>query len=512
MNKKIALSIITAFSLSTLNAYEMRPVGFKATGMGGTGVASTRGSLSGYYNPALLRFSDYTAEFGINAGIRVRESNIIDNMDKLNKLDFDGTTDRIANNTPFGNKQNGTLYVAGSDNTDDDKRNIIEAQNILKSIGTENAFQLSVTPSLTAQMSDALAIGVYSNIDVAFRLNINPNYTDLIFKDTNTGKYYQYDPTDENHPGHDIYTLYSDDNAGRQAYESSSLEYANNNGINYVQVDTMALAETPISYAKAYDWDSGTWSFGVSVKPMILVTTTQKANLGESSDDADDDSDTYETTYKPTIGLDLGIAYRPTDSKMTLGLVGKNINSPKFKVDTSKTGRTEDYEIDPFFRAGLSIPIWNDNIEFAFDVDLQKSDTLIEGEKSQFIGAGIELHPASWFAFRVGAMQDMASEKFDDGTIVTAGLGFGLKWAQIDISAMAGTNTGEFDGQTIPRYMAVNIALVSRWGDGYNRKQPPEPTENIENKTKQKIQNLSPEDRNRIQEKSDKAFEELDRS
>ncbi len=525
MKKKITLSLVAALSLTTLNAYEMKPVGFKAMGMGGTGVASTRGSLSGYYNPALLRFSDYTAEFGINVGVRVRESNLIKPMDELSDIDFDGTLDRIGKNTDKGKKiyeitlggvtQAVDTTGTGKNNLQSDRDSLTSAIEILtQDIGTNNAFQLSVTPSFTAQMSDALAIGVYANIDAMFRINIDSNYNRLITKNTETvtvgGQTEEIDMYFEYNPTTDYYTGTNNDTA----YKTSSLEYANNNDINYIEVDTMALVETPISYAKAYDWDSGTWSFGVNLKPMALITSSQKVSLGESSDEADDDSDTYETTYKPTLGLDLGLAYRPTDSKVTLGLIGKNINSPTFKVDVPATGQiVEDYKIDPLFRAGLSVPIWNDNIEFALDVDLQKNDTLIEGEQSQFVGAGIELHPASWFAFRVGAMQDIASEKFDDGTIVTAGLGFGLKWAQLDLSVMMGTNTGEYDGAEIPKYAAVNLALVSRWGDGYNSKQPPveENTNNTSMTDTNDNSTISTQEKDRIQTDANKAYKDLDK-
>ncbi|MCK5294859.1 MAG: conjugal transfer protein TraF, partial [Arcobacteraceae bacterium] len=317
MNKNISLSLVTALSLTALNAYEMKPVGFKATGMGGTGVASTRGSLSGYYNPALLRFSDYTAEFSINAGFRLRESNLIEPMDKLSDLEIDGVIQRIGDNAG----------VIGADNTakgDDEK--MAESLAILKNIGSSNAFQVSLTPSLTAQMSDALAVGVYSTIDVSMRLNIDEGHLALIFKDG--GNYYGYTPSSDTYtPG------FTEDQ-----YKTTSLEYANSEegGINYIAVDTMALVEIPISYARAYDWDSGTWSFGLNFKPMALVTTTEKVSLGESSDDAEDSDDsTTETTYKSTFGLDLGVAYRPIDSKMTLGLVGKNINTPTFKVEST---------------------------------------------------------------------------------------------------------------------------------------------------------------------------------
>jgi hypothetical protein len=121
------------------------------------------------------------------------------------------------------------------------------------------------------------------------------------------------------------------------------------------------------------------------------------------------------------------------------------------------------------YRAGISVPVWNDNIEFALDMDLTKNKTLIKGEKSQMLGAGVELHPSSWFALRYGVMQDLASEKFDDGVITTGGLGIGLKWFQIDLSAMVSSKKGTYNDRIIPRYTSINLSIVSRWGDGYNK-------------------------------------------
>ena len=273
MKKKISLSIVAALCLTTASAYEMKPVGFKAMGMGGTGVASTRGSLSGYYNPALLRFSDYTAEFSANVGVRLRESNVIDHVDTLDKIDFETTLDNLSAN-----------ILSPASNTQTDINNIKTAQNTLSAIGTNNAFMLSATPSLTAQISDAMAIGIYANLDVGLRLNIDTNYLDLIFNNgTNS---YSYNPNTN---------TYST-SAGLGAYNASSLEYAVDNGLTYIDVETMAMIETPISFAKAVDFVSGTYSYGLSVKPMSLVRSKQKVNLGKSADQADSEGEQYETT------------------------------------------------------------------------------------------------------------------------------------------------------------------------------------------------------------------------
>lgn len=470
--KKVLTGSIAISLASSLYAYEMKPVGFKATGMGGTGVASTRGSLAGYYNPALLRLSDYTTEISLNVGARFREANMADNMDTLSNIDFQATLDRVA--------ANATLGVGN--NTTTDINNLKTAKTTLQSIGSRNALQAGVNASLSAQMSDALAIGVYADVDVGLQLKIDSNRLDLIFQ--KSGSYFKYDPDT------DTYSV-----SDQSSYESSSLEYAVDNGLSYVQLDATVLAEVPISYAKAYDFSSGFWSFGLSAKAMSLTAYDKKVDLGKKSGDANDESDSSanEITYKNTFGLDLGLAYQPKGTDLTIGLVGKNINSPKFKVDRVGTSvsSASDYELDPYFRAGISYPIWNNNIEFALDADLQKSDTIIPGEKTQMVGAGIELHPASWFAFRVGAMTDVASETYDDGVIATAGIGFGLKWFQFDLSAMMSNESGTYDGNEIPRYAAVNLSLLSRWGDGYNKKRPPvyksSEEDLIENETPTKI-------------------------
>jgi hypothetical protein len=289
-------------------------------------------------------------------------------------------------------------------------------------------------------------------------------------------------------------------------YEDSSIEYANDNDKNYVQVDSLVFAEVPISYAHLLETKYGSWSVGGSIKPMSLQSYTKTVLLGEDSDNADENIEDFETKYESTIGLDLGFAFRPKDSLATFALVAKNINTPTFKVDESQTGVTEDYEIKPMVRAGVSYPVWNNNIEFAFDVDLTKNATSIEDEDSQLIGGGAEFHPASWFAFRLGAMQDMASEKFDDGTILTTGFGIGLKWLQVDMSAMMSTKKGEFDGNEIPRYVAANVSLVSKWGDGYNRKAAPATKPRPLNKE------LTESERNRIKADAAKAHEELNKS
>lgn len=101
------------------------------------------------------------------------------------------------------------------------------------------------------------------------------------------------------------------------------------------------------------------------------------------------------------------------------------------------------------------------NRTLAFDLDLTTNETFIEGYDAQFAGGGISFHPVSWCSLRAGAMKNLKEN--DEGLIVTAGLGLGIKWFQLDLAAQMATKTGEYDGTEIPRYGRVQLAFVSKW-------------------------------------------------
>jgi hypothetical protein len=540
MNKKILLSLSTIALLTSANGTEFKPVGFKAVGMGGAGVASTRGSLSGYYNPALLQMSDSTTEISINGGASVSETNLIDNMEELEDIDISGSFDTIGQNIENKNVRitaesdgtnytlsnggsipvaglndgdpqtidgriytakinNGTLTLeaTGTSNTQTIRDNMTKALDLVTNKLGQGAANVSGYGSLSIQASDAVAIGAYVNADFSMKMKFSKDHNKLLVKDGTN--YYEYDPTT------DFYTL-STGTEAQSNYESSSLEYGLENE-NSIEVQGSLLTEIPISYAKAYDWDkSGYWSFGLNIKPMTFESTQSTIDFGENQDDAEDKDDNTDTTeYKSTFGLDLGVAFKPKAYDMTVGLMIKNINSPKFKVDTDPSGLATDVAMDPMARIGISVPIWNDNIEFAFDADLTKNKTLL-GDESQFIGGGVEFHPASWFALRAGAMQDNGVQTFDYGTIMTAGLGVGLKWLQMDLSLAQSSEKGSYDGEEIPRYTALNFSIVSKWGDGYNTKTPPKKEELPASKL------LNESEKNKINSDAQKAQDELNKT
>jgi hypothetical protein len=193
---------------------------------------------------------------------------------------------------------------------------------------------------------------------------------------------------------------------------------------------------------------------GGAVKYMQGVTYTQKMKI-DNSGTASSSEKLDKTTS--SFGVDLGLAYQPYFSKdLTLGLVAKDINTPEFKfVDGTKV------KLDPMMRAGIAYNIF-ESLEVAADIDLTKNKTLVSSTDSQMFGGGLNYHPASWFSIRGGAMQNLDA-KDKAGIIYTAGLGFGLKWLQLDLSAQMASKTTTVEGTSYPEYAKINLALISRW-------------------------------------------------
>jgi len=276
----------------------------------------------------------------------------------------------------------------------------------------------------------------------------NGKYTiEGVFSYKNTIKPPKQTPNDANTGNYDSRT--------QAQYEQSSLEYALDNNLTTTSATGLALTEVPISYAHAFDVAKGKLSVGASIKLMHGTTYTQ--TLSVDSKDATDE-DTLKNNQKDSnnVGLDVGLLFQPSSfSDLTVGLVAKNLNSPSF--DTAEGGSID---ADLQVRTGIQYVI-RDDLEFAADLDLTSNKTLINGYDSQIIGGGLNYHPLSWFAIRGGAMQNMANS--NDGLVYTAGLSLGVSKLKLDISAQMASKTGEYEGEDIPKYANVNVALVSTW-------------------------------------------------
>jgi len=201
---------------------------------------------------------------------------------------------------------------------------------------------------------------------------------------------------------------------------------------------------------------SSNLDIGLSLKIMQGVIYDRPIGFDtESGDISDEFEDASETVT--TFGLDLGLVYESTTiPDLAVGIVGKNLNTPEFENDAGRK-----FEVEPQYRAGIAYDCLYDMITIAIDADLSANETLIQDYQSQYIGGGIDFHPGSWISLRAGAMKNTKEEY--EGLIYTGGVSLGLKWIQVDLTGQISAETGEFDGEEIPRYGRAQLSIVSKW-------------------------------------------------
>jgi len=427
----VMVSVLVMSGASALHAAEFQPLGSEAMSMGGAGVAAAHGSFAAYYNPALLARHRTGGEFALSGGIGIREINLVDAIDDLADIDLDESFDRyVASPTPGGA-------------VPDDLRGDVDlVLRHVRSIADANGLQLMPTFALGAQVGN-VGFGAYGISELTAHAIIDRSRTEFIVEAG--GRYFGYNEAD----GTYLETTLAD-------YEAHSLEYAVNNHLTYLQLTGLIYAEIPIAYGHAFETALGELDVGGSLKAMPGRTYGLLIDIDTSSDDIADDLE--ESAKDATaFGVDAGVLFRPDAcGTLAVGLVGKNLNTPAFATATGGT-----LEVKPQVRAGVALDCFDDLLTLALDLDLTSNETLIPGLDSQFIGGGASFHPASWFSVRGGAMVNMADS--NDGTILTGGIGLGLKWFQLDIAGQVSTESGTYDGQDIPRYARAQVAIVSKW-------------------------------------------------
>lgn len=429
--------LIVLLGLLCLGAWavEFQAIGFESIGMGGAGVASARGSMAGYYNPALLAASPNLLDFVPGVGVGVREFNLSDNLDRLSNAGLDTLFTDLATAAPGGAAPAGVNQRAK------------DVQTSIQSLaGGNNSVGLMPTGTLSLQVRN-IALGVYLTSDAGGQAIIDPARTDFIIKRTVGGVdvYAKYDPATNTYAASDAAT-----------YAASSLEYAIDptHRSTYLKLEGLATVEVPISYARKIPFPVGTMAIGASVKPMQGITYRRDVQINTESGDISDQLKNNDKKSS-TIGVDLGVLYiPPVVRNVRFGLVGKNLNTPKFE-STSGT----DMEASAMWRAGMAMDLTG-LVTMAADIDLTKNDRF-DGTQSQYVGGGINFHPLGILSLRAGAMKNMSNNR--DGLIYTAGLGLGFRLLQFDLAAQLASKSGSFDGNSIPRYARVNLALVSRW-------------------------------------------------
>ncbi|MBN4054857.1 conjugal transfer protein TraF, partial [Nitrospira defluvii] len=145
-------------------------------------------------------------------------------------------------------------------------------------------------------------------------------------------------------------------------------------------------------------------------------------------------------------GVDLGALYRFGDN-LRVGLVGRNLNSPKFGSIKERAQVRTGVAYKP-----LSF------ITLAADIDLTKNDTTVGSDfKSQNIGGGLELRFFKILMIRGGAYKNLAES--DIGLVYTAGFGLNLWLINIDLGVALSKDKTDFNGDSIPEETRGEFAI-----------------------------------------------------
>ena len=219
------------------------------------------------------------------------------------------------------------------------------------------------------------------------------------------------------------------------------------------------------------------------------------------------------------VGVDLGALWDLDRSfggialKPRIGLVGRNLNNPKFKQPATATaaGLSDRFAVNPQARMGASIsPFnwWN----ITTDLDLTRNLTPVDNVASRQFGVGSEFNVfnRSWIniPLRVGFMRNTAETSA--GTMFTAGVGLNFLHVMLDASAAISNKRVVTESQgrekKIPREGALGVQLSFLFGGSDEEKEPATPSREWKAAPKADDQPVPTE---KVRQAADKAQEDL---
>lgn len=273
----------------------------------------------------------------------------------------------------------------------------------------------------------AIGVGILTQIYGFMQLEMDKTHSKFIIK--NNTSYYEV-------------TI----NKNSISLSSSSADSYNNSSILSPQAqhnlhsNNLALVEIPIAYGHSIPFIAGDFHIGASLKYIyaMSVFNTQMLNFDNLKLNFDF-KDNMRQTH--TFGVDIGTLY--TIEGFSLGLVGKNLNTPSIQTTNGK------FKLNSQWRAGVGLELWR--FTFLMDIDLRPNTTLEAGRKNQMFGGGV-IFDAKWVDFRLGAMRDLMPNPY--GTIITGGMNIAHF---LDISVQSSLITQSIKGNKMPNYFDMRI-------------------------------------------------------
>ena len=345
----------------------------------------------------------------------------------------------------------------GSDKgLDKSMSDIAMVQNALQdnhmNLVSQNGIVLQLGSRPLNDMIGTFAVGLFGSLYSNISLNANADRLRLIIEAG--GQYYELKITDDGYTyGLSDKTSYDDHSL------IASLQDTNTQNAHSIYMTSFVLSEIPVGYARTFYFKNGNLNIGIAGKLMNSVSMqskiaiTTKTNFNAEMNKIVQDF--KNTTMDKAIGVDVGAVYEidlPKFRYLTLGLVGKNLNSPTF------TSTLQDITIKPQARAGIAY-YTQSGFNLAFDVDLTQNDIIAfstKDQKSQMVGGGAGF---MWkgFDLRLGAMKDLRQ---DNGLILTGGINvLGL----IDIALQSSTKFTDIQGYPMPQYLSLRVGGSLSW-------------------------------------------------
>jgi hypothetical protein len=463
--------------------------GPRAMGMGGTGVASVNDTTAQYYNPAAFGFIGRRNEDGsriavdnnnigrkkwgldLNAGGGYRLHNEFGSyLDKLGEIDLDRLSAGIESDSDLADlinlmsslqgiarEGNGvTVDVTGSlgiraGHFAVGARGFLQATGRVDKLDEDNLGLDLNKDELRTQMATVAMGDSYDSATYQFQVFTVDQRQQLaeafgagVTQDDEAIKRLDYMAAQEEIKAEEVAGTV---NLLAAAIENSDADTAKSldNNTTSVMLSGFGVTEIPFSYGHAIN---DHLSVGANFKLMRgRVYGNQILVFDEDADDIlGETTEMFEESN--SFGVDVGVMARYP--KVNLGLIVRNLNSPKFNGFTSENGllKVESVKIKPQATAGVAyMPFTTLTLEA--NLDLTDSETTLPGYKTRNLYLGLEWDAFRFLALRAGTYKNQAES--DIGRVYTAGLGLNLWAMRLDVAGAFAAEKEEFDGDEMPR-------------------------------------------------------------
>ncbi len=487
----LSILLIASSMGNTIRGEEWATLGSRQMGMGGAGVASTRGALSFYWNPAGLAppkaprvdsFWDLALPVSVNAGAI---GDVLDNVDDISELvdnlgDFGDLENRLDDPAQLLNDQElqdairilaeelpqldadgvglvsnasvalaarvkyfgfSALALASAGGvTNLDLQNIaLGDEGIAGVIGAGNDRTGALTPEGQA-FADSLASAGLATQNQAEEIVFQAEQAGVGVADPAVQQNIQniLQSTQDNIGG-DTDSFFSQNGSGVDLRGILVQEYGVSFAYPFLELISVG-ATAKLMYGSTF------------FEPFTLSTIEDSADLAEDLFDSENMEESL------NFGIDVGVLVQPVEW-LSFGVVGRNLNRPEFDFDGP--GK---YVLEPQIRAGAALRIPETGLTLAVDVDvLENNSESLLGYETRTIGGGLEYALFDAVMLRGGVSKNLSES--DESLSIHGGVGFRIATVHIEIAASMSPEFTEVDGNDIPEragasvFIGINVPL-----------------------------------------------------